>query len=175
MFSNFWPSKICFPFFEETFFKKHVNLFSNKFWKLVEWKKNEFQKIIKKIRISLEYLSWYLKSYSLRFLKKKKVSTIGHEIWLRIFSEVVVFAHRKWWVVGGSESNACRLARSPRIGRERQLYPVALRPSQRSAKYWLRAQNRSNKSFETTKSTSWWSKPASDTLEKILKFVILIT
>ena len=39
MFSNFWPSKICFPIFEETFFKEHVNLFSNKFWKLVEWKK----------------------------------------------------------------------------------------------------------------------------------------
>jgi len=70
---------------------------------------------------------------------------IGHEIWLRIFSEIVVFAHRKWWVVGGSESNACRLARSPRIGRERQIYPGAVRPSQRSAKYWLRAQNRSNK------------------------------
>ena len=100
---------------------------------------------------------------------------IGHEIWLRIFSEIVVFAHRKWWVVGGSESNACRLARSPRIGRERQIYPGAVRPSQRSAKYWLRAQNRSNKSMETTKSTSWWSKPASDTLEKNLKFVILIT
>ena len=79
-----------------------------------------------------------------------KLLCIGHEIWLRIFSEIVVFAHRKWWVVGGSESNACRLARSPRIGRERQIYPGAVRPSQRSAKYWLRAQNRSNKSIETT-------------------------
>ena len=76
---------------------------------------------------------------------------IGHEIRLRIFSKIVVFAHRKWWVVGGSESNACRLARSPLIGRERQIYPGAVRPSQRSAKYWLRAQNRSKKKYGNDK------------------------
>ena len=42
-----------------------------------------------------------------------------------------------------------------RVGQ--QIYPGAKRPSQRSAKYWPRAQNTSNKIIKTTKFTCWWS------------------
>ena len=87
------------------------------------------------------------------------------------FSEFVFFALRKRWVVGGSESNACRVARSPPIGRKRQIYPGASARANAWPNTDLAPKKIKQKYSKDSASVSWSSKESSDAEGKLLKFV----
>ena len=87
------------------------------------------------------------------------------------FSEFVFFALRKRWVVGGSESDARRLARSPLIGRLSKFYPGASARANAWPNTDLAPKKIQQKYSKDSASVSWWSKESSDAEGKLLKFV----